>query len=1008
MAVGELVVSIIGDMQGLSKTFQQVNTDLGKVGKGIQETGKSLSDVGGAMTTGITAPIIAVTAGFGVVAKEAMDFEKGMSQVFTLIPNMSKEGMDSMTEDVLNFSKEMGVTTDEVIPALYDAIGSGVPEENVFSFLEVAQKGSVAAATDLGTAVNGLTSIINAYGAENLDAAKASDVLFTGINVGKMTYEELSKSLYEVIPTAASLGVSLEDVTAALATMTAQGTPTSVATSQLRQLFVELSKEGTVASDTFKELSGKSFYEFIQSGGTVQEAIQILSDGMTQAVPDAKELQDAMFELAEPTSGLAQEFEALTGKSFKDFQREGGTAEEALDILGVTFGDTKERVSDYFGSVEAGNAILSLTGQGSDIFNNALIEIGNSAGATEKAYQTMADTTSKSTDELKASFQLMAVEIGSQVLPVLNDTLVPLFQDTIVPAMEKIIPVIGDILEAFNELPQPIKIGVLAFVALLAALGPIIVVIGSVVSAVGTIAAAFGTGGVLAGAMTFVTATLIPALVSALGLILSPIGLVVAAVAALYIAWRNNWFGIRDIANTVWEGLKTAANNLVTGLSNAYNQIPARITVLKGQMSSAWNDIVNLHNTIKTALVNAVTGLYNGLVSVYNSIIASMNNLRTQISAVWTQITTVYTNARTSLVNIINALNSALSATYNAIRAAASTLYNGLLAVWNQIRASTTTFSTGLQSILSNLYSRAQAIFNQIRAAASSFNSALNAVWSQIRAATTMFSNNIQSTLSNLLSSARNIFNQIVSALSALYNSWRNTWNQILNFLISVASNIVTRVRDIPTAIRSALSVNLYSVGANMIGTLRDGVMNGLNSLYNSVVEQINKIKNYISNAQSSISNTISKLSSSSAQSLSKAASNAVSSAGQKVKVSLADAEKGISRLLPHSPAEEGPFKKLPNWDAVFLDPMIKSIAGVNKLSNPLSRALSNIRSPIDGKVSSGLNNISNVSNSSSYSYGGDTLNIEHVTISNGMDLQAIFTQFEQFTANKRRARGYI
>ena len=103
--------------------------------------------------------------------------------------------------------------------------------------------------------------------------------------------------------------------------MTAQGTPTTVATAQLRQLFVELSKEGTVASDTFKELSGKSFYEFIQSGGTVQEAVQMLSDGMTQAVPNAEELQQAMFDLADPTSGLALEFESLSGKTFKQFDK---------------------------------------------------------------------------------------------------------------------------------------------------------------------------------------------------------------------------------------------------------------------------------------------------------------------------------------------------------------------------------------------------------------------------------------------------------------------------------------------------------------------------------------------------------------------------------------------------------------------------------------------------------------------------------------------------------------
>jgi len=58
--------------------------------------------------------------------------------------------------------------------------------------------------------------------------------------------------------------------------MTAQGTPTSVATTQVRQALVELSKEGGKASDTFQEVSGKTFKDFIAEGGNVQDALQLM------------------------------------------------------------------------------------------------------------------------------------------------------------------------------------------------------------------------------------------------------------------------------------------------------------------------------------------------------------------------------------------------------------------------------------------------------------------------------------------------------------------------------------------------------------------------------------------------------------------------------------------------------------------------------------------------------------------------------------------------------------
>ncbi len=59
----------------------------------------------------------------------------------------------------------------------------------------------------------------------------------------------------------------VEDVSAALATITVQGTPTKVATTQLRQALVELSKEGSKTDLIFRDLSGVSFRDFISSGG---------------------------------------------------------------------------------------------------------------------------------------------------------------------------------------------------------------------------------------------------------------------------------------------------------------------------------------------------------------------------------------------------------------------------------------------------------------------------------------------------------------------------------------------------------------------------------------------------------------------------------------------------------------------------------------------------------------------------------------------------------------------
>ena len=85
----------------------------------------------------------AFAAGVALIGKAVMDFggfEKQMNEVFTLLPGISGEAMGEMTEQVKTFAVEFGVLPQEVVPALYQSLSAGVPADNVFAFLETAQK----------------------------------------------------------------------------------------------------------------------------------------------------------------------------------------------------------------------------------------------------------------------------------------------------------------------------------------------------------------------------------------------------------------------------------------------------------------------------------------------------------------------------------------------------------------------------------------------------------------------------------------------------------------------------------------------------------------------------------------------------------------------------------------------------------------------------------------------------------------------------------------------------
>ena len=360
MTTKYLSVVFTGEDKSATKTFKKVDdaaddtqTKLSKLGTKIGEVVKVAAVAG--VAVGVAA-IVKGTAAF-------VDFERSMNEVFTLIPGTSKEAMDAMTQDVKNFSREFGVLPDRVVPALYQALSAGVPKDNVFEFLEVAQKAAKGGVTDLTVSVNGISSVINAYGADVLSATDASDLMFTAVRLGKTSFEEMSASLFQVTPTAAALGVQFGDVTAALASMTAQGVPTSVATTQLRQLFVELSKEGTKTSDVFSKISGKSFKEFIAGGGNTQQALAMLEKHA---------------------------------------------------------GQTNVGINDLFGSVEAGSAALSLTGKGTETFVNNLAAMGGASGATDAAFEQMNTGLGPVIDRFKALGAVILLEIGGKIAPVLE------------------------------------------------------------------------------------------------------------------------------------------------------------------------------------------------------------------------------------------------------------------------------------------------------------------------------------------------------------------------------------------------------------------------------------------------------------------------------------------------------------------------------------------------------------------------------------------------------------
>jgi TP901 family phage tail tape measure protein len=606
------------------KGVEQAQAEMAKLSGAVNDTQKKISK----QAKMVGAAVGAAAIGIGIAGTMAfVDFERSMNEVFTLVPGTSQDAMDAMTNNVKKFSKEFGVLPEKIVPALYQALSAGVPQDNVFAFLETAQKAAKGGVTDLTTAVNGISSVVNAYGADTINATQASDLMFTAVKMGKTTFEEMSNALYNVTPTTAALGVKFADVTAAMSAMTAQGIPTNVATTQLRQLFVELSKEGTKTSDVFEKISGKSFKQFVAEGGNTQQALLLL--------------------------------EQYAGKS-------------------------KIGINDLFGSVEAGSAALALTGKGTDTFSKNLDAMNNSAGATDGAFQQMNKGLGPLIDKFKAWAAVLIIEIGEKVAPVIEN-IVNWFEKHRVAAYA-LAGVIGGTLLAALGL-YIIAAGIAAVETAIVA-APFILAAAAIGLVVGAFILFYTKFDEVMNWIKDHPA--IAAIIAILFPILIPIFAIVAAIKFLQANWETIWNAIKTAVQFVWSYLEPVWNAIKTFITDTLvpvfislgNKAVEIWNAILTAINFAWNNIIKpIWNAIYAFIVDTLIPIFQTIGAVvgfiWSEIAEAINRVwENIIQPVWNKIWSYITEF---LIPYLQLLWDIAQVVFNAIGMAISWAWNNLI-----------------------------------------------------------------------------------------------------------------------------------------------------------------------------------------------------------------------------------------------------------------------------------------------------------------------------------------
>lgn len=560
-------------VSGLSDKLTEHERIQKRTAKSIEQTGGKISGLSDKFAL-LSAPILAVaTAGF----KLNSDFTNGLAKVSTLV-DTTVVSMDKVKEEIRSVSDETGASIADLSESVYQAISAGVDAGHAVSFVKDMTIAAKAGFTDTTTAVNGVTTVLNAYGKSAEEATAVTDQMLLAQNFGKTSFGEMAQSMGNVIPIAAQLNVSTQELFGSIAVLTKNGIRTSEAITGLKAAYSNILKPSSEAA------------KMAQSLGLEFNAAHLKSVGWVKFLEEVK-------------------------------QATGGDA---------------EKMAQLFGSVEGLNSILVLTGKGAGDFDKVMDQMAQSAGMTREAYEKMLTPSEQmqiAMNQLKNAGMDLAVSFTPyfKAMSLRVKELAAWFR-SLTPEQKKLIGQVAFGIVAFqmfgSTLGRMLTIGGRAFGTFnsiatgISKAGSVSKYLAAqfkgiipVVKGIGLVAKGLGSTFLSAGRLMITVIRAVSAAAMA-----NPILIIIAAIiAGLYLLWSN------------WDTVSQYIEGAVQSVSEA---VDAGMQWLTSVWDGAMNSIGETASSIWESIKDTFRSGVNWVIDQVNGLIGSLNGLSVDIPSI--------------------------------------------------------------------------------------------------------------------------------------------------------------------------------------------------------------------------------------------------------------------------------------------------------------------------------------------------------------------------------------
>ena len=338
-------------------------------GRGVEGDARRTSGVVGrsfrslARTLGLVFGGVTLAAGFSSAVRSAVSFDKEMRNVNS-IAHQSEEQFKKTRDAVLGMAGDVGQAPTVLARGLYDIVSSGFAGAAALKILRVSAKAASAGITDTATASKAVVAALNAYHLPAEKARAISDVLFQIVNKGVITFEELAQNMGDIVPWAAASGVSIQEVGAALSTVTLGGVPAAEAATRVKNTLIQLARPS-------KELT-----KLMQEHGFESTQAAIASLGYAGVI----------------------------------------------ELISKATGGALDKTVKLFPEIRAMGGVTGITGKNLAIYNehlHAMGEASEGAGATQRAFAEQSKSVAVQWQKTKAELEAAAIVLLERLMPAL-------------------------------------------------------------------------------------------------------------------------------------------------------------------------------------------------------------------------------------------------------------------------------------------------------------------------------------------------------------------------------------------------------------------------------------------------------------------------------------------------------------------------------------------------------------------------------------------------------------